>query len=162
MGDRSHQLQIRVTQAQKEAIRAAAARAGVGMSEWVLARALPEPAVRLTALVRRADQEDAHGAWAEIIDLLQTLRSVDFAAAVADFDPVGASPFTANYLAALVEETAARLGENPPAWTAKVAPLPRPWFGTELRRLREHLLLHAPVAFRRRNLFIDAQVGDRV
>ena len=162
MSGRGHQLQIRVTEAEKEAIRAAAARAGMGMSEWVLARALPEPAARLESLANRADVDDSHGVWAEIIDLIQERTSVDFKTAVGDVDPARLTPFTANYLAALVEATAARLGQIPPRWTAAVAPLPAPWFGTDLRRLREHLLLHAPVAFRRRNLFIDAAVGDRV
>ncbi len=162
MSGRGHQLQIRVTEAQKEAIRAAAARSGVGMSEWVLARALPEPAARLRSLAHRADEGGADAAWAEIIDLLQKRTGVDFEVTVRDVDSSVLSPFTANYLAALVESTAARLGETPPAWTATVAPLATPWFGTELRRLREHLLLHAPVAFRRRNLFVDAGVGDRV
>ena len=162
MNSRGHQLQIRVTEAEKEAIRAAAARAGMGMSEWVLARALPEPAARLESLAHRADVDNSHGVWAEIIDLIQERTGVDFKTAVGDVDPAGLTPFTANYLAALVEATAARLGQIPPPWTSAVAPLPAPWFGTDLRRLREHLLLHAPVAFRRRNIFIDAQVGDRV
>lgn len=162
MSGRSHQLQIRVSETQKEAIRAAARRAGVGMSEWVLARLFPEPAERLTALARRADAGGSHAAWAEIIELLQRRTRVDFQVAVGDVEITGLSPFTANYLAALVEETADRVGEHPPSWTARVAPLATPWFGTELRRLREHLLLNAPVAFRRRNLFVDAGVGDRV
>lgn len=162
MSSRNHQLQIRVSESQKEAIRTAARRAGVGMSEWVLARLFPEPAERLTALARRADADGSPAAWAEIIELLQRRTRVDFQAAVRDLQVEGLSRFTANYLAALVEETADRLGELPPPWTARVAPLPSPWFGTELRRVREHLLLSAPVAFRRRNLFVDAGVGDRV
>jgi len=162
MSSRGHQLQIRVSEAQKEAIRAAAQRAGVGMSEWVLSRLFPEPAARLTSLALRADRDGGHAAWAEIIELLQKRTAVDFQMAVRDIEVATLSSFTANYLAALVETTAARLGEAPPPWTARVAPLPTPWFGTELRRLREHLLVHAPVAFRRRNIFIDAEVGDRV
>ncbi len=162
MRNRGQQLQIRVSKAQKEAIRGAADKAGMGMSEWILARALPEPTARLESLAHEADQSASHGAWAEIIELLQERRGVDFATAVEHLDPTGLSPFTANYLAALVEATAARLGEAAPPWTAAVAPLTTPWFGTELRRLREYLLVHAPVAFRRRNLFIDAAVGDRV
>lgn len=132
------------------------------MSEWVLGRLFPEPAARLTSLARRADTDGGHAAWAEIIELLQNRTAVDFQAAVRDIEVAGLSTFTANYLAALVETTATRLGEAPPAWTARVAPLEAPWFGTELRRLREYLLVRAPVAFRRRNLFIDAAVGDRV
>ena len=162
MSSRGHQLQIRVSKAQKEAIRAAAQRAGVGMSEWVLSRLFPEPAARLISLARRADVDGTHAAWAEIVELLQKRTAVDFQAAVHGIEVAGLSPFTANYLAALVEATASRLSEAPPAWTTRVAPIPTPWFGTDLRRLREHLLVHAPVVFRRRNLFVDAAVGDRV
>jgi uncharacterized protein (DUF1778 family) len=162
MGSRDNQLQIRVSAAQKEAIRAAAARAGVGMSEWVLSRALPAPAAQLMSLARRADDGDSHAPWAEIIEVLQRLTGVDFQTTVSGLGTAGLSPFTANYLAALVEMTAAQVGRPAPAWTRSVAPLPTPWFGTRLRGLREHLLVHAPIPFRRRNIFVDAGVGDRV
>jgi hypothetical protein len=162
MGNRSQQLQIRVTEAQKRAIRTAAERAGVGMSEWVLARALPAPATRLGALIGEVDGAESHAAWAEIIELLQGLGGVEFDRVLEGLDVDGLSARAANYLAALVEMKAAQIDRPPPRWTAGVVPLAMPWFGTELRRLREHLLVHAPVAFRRRNLFIDAAVGDRV
>ncbi len=162
MVSRSQHLQVRVTPEQKASIRAAAKRAGMGMSEWVLARALPEPAARLRSLVRDVGGERSHAAWAEIIELLQSLVGVDIGAAVQELDVDELSPRDANYLAALVEMACARLGRGPPRWAAAVAPLSAPWFGTDLRRLREHLLTHAPVAFRRRNIFIDAAVGDRV
>ncbi len=162
MSSRNHHLQIRVSESEKAAIRAEARRAGVGMSEWVLNRLFPEPAARLTSLARRADRGGSHAAWAEIIELLQKTTGIDYQMAVGDIEVTDLSPFTANYLAALVETTAARLGEIPPQWTTRVAPLPTPWFGTELPRLREYLLQNAPVAFRRRNLFVDAAVGDRV
>ncbi len=161
MATRTHQLQLRVTEAEKRAIRTASERAGMGMSEWILARALPEPRRRLAALMGHVTGGSSQAAWAEIIELLQGLAAIDFPLAVdgleVDFLPLRER----NYVAALVEMTAARLGCPPPAWAARVPPLPHPWFGTRLRRLREHLLVSAPVAFRRRNLFIDAAVGDR-
>jgi hypothetical protein len=40
--------------------------------------------------------------------------------------------------------------------------LPQPVFGSELKALRLHLLTNSPPAFRRRNIFIDATLGDRV
>ncbi len=132
------------------------------MSEWLLARALPEPATRLGRLVRSVGDGHSHAAWAEIIETLQGLTGVDFELAVQGLDVGALSERDANYLAALVEMAAARVGRRPPGWTRSVAPLPTPWFGTRLRRLREHLLVHAPVVFRRRNIFIDSAVGDRV
>ncbi|MCK6529777.1 hypothetical protein L6R50_20210 [Myxococcota bacterium] len=163
MGERrDQQLQIRVTGAEKAALRAASARAGMGMSEWVLARLLPPPATRLISIIRRLQGEDSPAAWAEAIDVLQRLGRLEFRATVDLVDPAGLSPLAANYLAALVEMRADQLGCTPPPWTARIDPLDRPHFGTDLRRLREHLLFHAPVAFRRRNIFVDASVGDRV
>jgi hypothetical protein len=43
-----------------------------------------------------------------------------------------------------------------------VEPLERPWFAVPFASLRPHLLSAAPIAFKRRNLFVDATVGDRV
>jgi len=45
---------------------------------------------------------------------------------------------------------------------ADLAALEVPVFATDLASLRAHLLRASPVAYRRRNLFVDAAVGDRV
>ena len=63
-------------------------------------------------------------------------------------------------LSAMIE--AAQKQVAPPAWTAKIAPLEKPAFGSTLRSLRHYLLVYSPPAFSRRNLFIDASVGGRV
>jgi hypothetical protein len=70
--------------------------------------------------------------------------------------------FEAAYVAAMVEHAASRKRVPSPAWTADSAALQRPWFATQLRSLRLHLLTHSPLPFRRRNLFIDSSLGDRV
>ena len=62
----------------------------------------------------------------------------------------------------MVELASQQKGVTPPAWTSEVEPLPEPWFATDLPGLRLHLLRSAPVAFKRRNLFVDASIGDRV
>ena len=62
----------------------------------------------------------------------------------------------------MIEHAAARMRVSAPPWTRDVLPLQAPWFATEMKKLRAHLLQVAPVAFRRRNLFVDATVGDRV
>jgi hypothetical protein len=51
---------------------------------------------------------------------------------------------------------------KPPSWTRDVAPLDQPVFGSSLESLRLHLLMNSPPAFVERNIFIDANVGDRV
>jgi hypothetical protein len=43
-----------------------------------------------------------------------------------------------------------------------VKPLERPWFASSLKSLRLHLLTASPPPFRRRNLFVDSTIGDRV
>jgi hypothetical protein len=50
----------------------------------------------------------------------------------------------------------------PPDWTLAVQPLSEPAFGSPLQSLRLHLLVAAPPAFKRRNIFVDSSVGDRV
>jgi hypothetical protein len=62
----------------------------------------------------------------------------------------------------MVEAVCAKRGIPLPTWTRKIGPLEAPQFGSKLQALRLHLLTHSPAAFRRRNIFIDASVGDRV
>jgi hypothetical protein len=71
-------------------------------------------------------------------------------------------PYLANYVAAMVEQAAHLRGVRPPLWTSEVAPLVQPVFATPWMALRPHLLLESPVPFRRRNIFIDSTIGDRV
>ncbi len=68
----------------------------------------------------------------------------------------------ANYVATMVETAAHGKNVLPPGWTGAVRSLKEPVFVTPLAGLRLHLLLHSPPAFRRRNIFIDAGIGDRV
>ena len=90
------------------------------------------------------------------------LAAGELAAAVAPAPPGSLSPSRDNYVAAMVEYACGRGGIPPPAWTRAIPPLARPEFGSSLESLRLHLLRSAPPPFRRRNLFIDASVGDRV
>jgi hypothetical protein len=77
--------------------------------------------------------------------------------------PQLADPFLSNYVAAMVEQAAYRSGNvQPPSWTSSITPLSQPFFATPWMSLRAHLLLHSPIPFRRRNIFIDATLGDRV
>jgi uncharacterized protein (DUF1778 family) len=157
------QLQIRVSAAEKKAIRQAAARAGMDTSSFVRARLLPpaREAFQRLAVALAEQPEDRSFLLAEINDLLSPLGPAGLRDAIADPPPL-LEPFLANYLAAMVETAAHRAGIAPPSWTSDVAPLTEPVFGTLLPGLRLHLLLRAPPAFRRRNIFIDASVGDRL
>ena len=71
-------------------------------------------------------------------------------------------PYRLNYVTAIVEVAAHRAGVVPPLWTASVPPLAEPVFADPWLKLRAHLLTASPPPFRRRNIFIDSTVGDRV
>jgi hypothetical protein len=98
---------------------------------------------------------------AELHDLLESFAWADFEGAVEVLPRGQLDALCANQLAAMVETRAARLGVFPPQWTYDIEPLREPWFPTTLRALRLHLLCNSPPAFRRRNLFVDATLGDR-
>jgi hypothetical protein len=157
------QLQIRVSDAEKAAIRSAAARAGMDMSSYVLSRVLSQPARefqdRLRALAGPADPSFG---IAELDSLLSRLTAAELRDAVSAPPEVALSPFLANYVAAMVESACARHALALPPWTRKIPPLAEPAFGSCLESLRLYLLTHSPAAFRSRNIFIDSGFGERV
>ena len=120
--------------------------------------------IRFQCLVRRLARPEAQRrfVFADIHDLLAKLRPDEFSEVVRHGPDVALSPFRANYLCGMVEYAAGLKGVRPPSWTADVAPLKEPWFGTDLKSLRLHLLTNSPAPFRRRNIFIDSSVGTRV
>lgn len=160
---KTEQLQIRVTPAQKAALRRGARRAGQSLSAYVLSRALSEASKRFGELVRALRDDDHYRyALAELNDLLTELAPGELVEAVADADIGDLSPLLQNYVAAMVEQVAGQKGVAPPPWVRDVAPLEEPYFAVPFPRLRAYLLRVAPVAFKRRNLFVDAAIGDRV
>lgn len=163
MGAKTQFLQVRVTAEQKETLRRLAREAGLDVSSFVLARALPAAKIRFRELVEALRRgRDRRFLFAELNDLLDSLTASAFVDAVAEADLRTHDALTANYVAAMVEHVAARHRVDPPAWTRTVETLELPYFAAELHSLRPWLLTASPVAFKRRNLFIDATVGDRV
>lgn len=133
------------------------------MSIYVLTRALPASRSEVTEVIGRLTSEEGQRfALAELNDLLAALTADAFADAVGDVDLRGLSPFLQNYVAAMVEQAAHLKAVPPPAWTRDIEPLELPYFAVPFERLRPHLLRSSPVAFKRRNLFVDATIGDRV
>ena len=159
---RTAQLQIRVTPAEKTALARAARRAGLGVSAYVLGKALPAQAAqweaRLNELARSGGDRIA---LAGLSAWLGGLGAGELAAAVA-MRPPALSEFHANYVAAMIEQLCDAAGIDAPSWTRDVEPLKHPVFGTELASLRLHLLANSPAPFRRRNLFIDTAAGGHV
>lgn len=160
---RSAQLQIRVTPREKARLKRLARAAGLDLSAYVLSRALPPESERLADLVEALRRQgDRRFALAEFDEVLSGLSAADFPLAVESLDLTRLDSLTQNQVAAMVEQAAAQRKVSAPAWTRDVPPLDRPWFATELKGLRFHLLRASPVAFRRRNLFVDAGIGSRV
>lgn len=163
MARKSEQLQIRLTPGEKAALKRRARTAGQDVSTYVLSQALPPNQLRFEALVARlAEGVDSGFVLAELNDLLSPMGAAELRDTVAHADVRRLSPFLQNYVAAMVEHASWLKRVRPPAWAAEVRPLDDPWFASTLWSLRLHLLSASPVAFKRRNLFVDASVGDRV
>jgi uncharacterized protein (DUF1778 family) len=160
---RSEQLQIRLTPAEKAALKRRARAAGQDVSAYVLARALQAAADRLATIVGALrDDANRRFALAALNDSLSSLAPIEFADAVATIDVRALSPVLQNYVGAMVEHAAHSKDVAAPEWTAAVIPLGEPFFATQLESLRLHLLRVAPVAFRRRNIFADSTLGARI
>jgi uncharacterized protein (DUF1778 family) len=157
------QLQIRVSEAEKSAVQRAAKRAGMGMSEFVLSRILSVPADRFQESTAACAAEDSPSyALAELNSLLSAFTRSEMRDATSIQPAATLTPFVANYVAAMIEYACNRYSIPSPAWTRSILPLEKPYFGSALQSLRLHLLVHSPAPFRRRNIFIDSTLGDRI
>ena len=175
MQAKTHHVQIRVTAREKAALKRFASRSGLDVSSYILGRALPSQRLRFEEILQAlgdaadprgtADRPDAthrRFALAELNDFLTALAPGEFADAVADADVRSLDPLIANYTAALVEQAADRNRVAPPSWVRTIPLLDEPYFAGGLRSLRPHLLRETPVPFKRRNIFVDSGLGDRV
>jgi len=160
---KTQQLQIRVTPEQKSALARLARRAGQDVSSFVLSRALPSAALRFGEILSALGEAHRQRfALAELNELLAELAPRQLAEVTGRADLRGLSAYLQNYVAAMVELAAHRKRVAPPAWVREIPPLEEPHFAAPLEGLRLYLLRASPVPFKRRNLFIDSSVGDRV
>jgi len=160
---KTEQLQIRVSQAQKLAIKKQAQRARMTVSEWILSKALPSVQVTFQGLLADLAASDKPSfVFAELLELLGPMSADEFELAVSEPPSVRLDSYWANYVAATVEHAAAMKRAKAPGWTRDVPPLDEPVFGSSLESLKLHLLVNSPPAFIQRNIFIDSSVGDRV
>jgi uncharacterized protein (DUF1778 family) len=163
MSGRTQQLQIRVTPREKSALKRRARAAGQDLSAYVLALALPAVTTALGDILDALREGiDRRFALAELNDALASLAPFELEAAAGPIDVRALDPLWQNYVAAMVEQAARAKGVHAPIWTRDVIPLDTPHFATTLRTLRPYLLRVSPVAFKRRNIFVDASVGARV
>jgi hypothetical protein len=160
---KDEQLQIRVSGVEKELIRKHARERGMDISSYVLSKALPEESGELRELVYQASVSIQYPAvLAEINDYLTSLRKGRMKKILPYISLDHLDEFLSNYIAAMIEYACIRKDIAPPEWTRKIPPLRRPWFASNLKSLRLHLLLNSPPPFKARNIFIDSSIGDRV
>lgn len=136
--------------------------AGMDMSSWILDRVLPPESARFQELARSLVEPESRAfALAELEDFLRPFPSGTFARATSEPPKAPIDPVTLNHLAAAIESGSAKRGVASPTWTHRI-PFPAdPVFGTTLNSARLYLLTHAPVAFRRRNVFVDSSIDER-
>ena len=161
---KTNQLQIRVDADQKERIRQRAQNAGMDVSKWVLRQLLPLAGERFQTLCTELAEKPSLRAYtlAELHDFFTRLEPREFSRALQYPPAAQLAPFEANYLAAMIEYAAAAGNVPVPEWVKNIERLETPWFASSLQGLRLYLLTQSPPAFRRRNLFIDSSVGERV
>jgi hypothetical protein len=157
MPARSSQLQIRITNEQKAALKRLARSAGMTVSAYVLTQALPGAGREVDRIL--AELPGAGDGQRSLLADLETLvlgcSPEDFGEALADVALEGFPPTLANQVAAMVEDAAHLKGVDPPPWVDEVPPLDRPRFGWPLSSLRPHQLRVTPVPYKRRQIFFD-------
>ena len=133
------------------------------MSSFILDRVLPKTSEQFQKLVAAlATREHRSFALAELADFLRALPRAGFERAIATAPRARLSPDVLNHLAGAIELAAHHRGVKAPEWTSQVPVPASPMFGSTLGSVRLHLLTQAPVALRRRNLFLDASFDQRV
>lgn len=162
---KSSQLQIRVSEEEKKIIRNEARKSGKDISSWVLGQVIPQKHVEFQKLLKElgsSTKGEESYCLANLNDWLTTLTPGEFLRAVQQPPQDIIPPFLLNYITAMIEQAAVIKDVNIPSWANEIAPLAEPYFSSSLSSLRIYLLLNSPVAFKRRNIFIDSSIGDRV
>ena len=162
MGNKTAQLQIRVSDTEKALIKEYATANGMSVSSWVIGQLLDRKRVQFGALVSGFDQQETSHLLAELHDLLAHVSITEFERMVEQPPKLPPSSYLRNYIAAMIECAALRLNAVSPSWVKRVQPLEKPIFGTGLVSLRLYLLTNTPLPFRRRNIFVDSTIGDRI
>ena len=162
---KTEQLQIRVSPEVKLAIRKRAQAANMEMSEWILDVLFPKATrefQHLVADVAKQKPPKRFYAFAALNDFLHGLEPETLAQAIADRIEIKLDAFAFNYIAAMVELACHQKKIPPPVWVEEAEGLSKPYFGSTMLSLRFYLLINAPVPFKKRNIFIDSSIGDRL
>lgn len=160
MHAKTSQLQIRVSPAEKAALKRLADGAGVSISAFVLERALPRTHEGISARIRQlAGGKKLINALSDLMLHISSLSRDEFEGGVAAAELAALTPLQLNCAAAAVEHESWSRGLAPPTWTGTIPPLERPYFAWGLRSLRPRLLRVTPAAFKRRSVYVPSP-GD--
>lgn len=162
---KTSQLQIRVSDIQKKSIQAAASKANMDMSTWVLSRLFSSAQsqfIQKVETLSHASISDRKYAFADMNDFLSSLTADELTQAIMEPWPCKLNSISANYLCAMIEQVAHQKQLSTPKWVSEVLPLEEPYFATDLVTLKPYLMRVSPLPFRSRNIFIDSSIGSRV
>ena len=119
----------------------------------------PYRALTIAALGNLLTDRDENGRWRLIAEFLEEYRwePADEQAALRHDEPAPTGDEHWDvFLAALAEHLASRAGQGAPAW-AESRTLRRFWFPFNTRAARVDAIVHAPIAFRRRGVYVAPQ-----
>ncbi|MCZ6803556.1 MAG: hypothetical protein O7D86_06420 [Proteobacteria bacterium] len=160
---KNEQLQIRLSAVEKSAIKHCARLAGMDMSSWVLCKLFPSGQKYFHEILAKFGvSQDRKRVFAELHDFLNKLDKDEFKITLQSPPVTDLGNYLNNYVAAMIEYAAYQKRAPVPAWVKAILPLQKPVFGSDLKSLRLYLLNHSPPAFRRRNIFIDSSIGQRI
>lgn len=156
-------LQIRLTPMEKRVVAQMAKKAGMEMSSWVKRCIFSTQKQQYLGIIEMvADPKNKKEALASLNDFLSAISKEHFADAVLPLPKEMAGTFIGNYIASMVELAAHQKNIESPPWIHSFQGLPDPHFSSDLPSLRLHLLKVSPIPFKKRNIFIDSSLGDRV
>ena len=160
---KNENIQIRVSSSQKEKLKKIAKLQKMSLSEYILSISLTEitPLEIIDLYASMAKEDDKSFHLARINELLMKCPKHMWEKLVS-FYPKNLDEKAIAYVAGLIEQAAFIRSLSKPSWSTKIEALEEPLFASHLEKLRLYLLIKSPIPFRKRNIFIDSSVGDRV
>jgi hypothetical protein len=166
-------IQIRISKNDKMRLVSLARVSRMTLTAWIESRILPTSLLdewmdlyQETAPDRES-KRDITAQLARLNDLLMKLHEADFRQAIAVAPRFKESADMENkllfrYISAMIDQACKMRGIEPPSWMDDRPVIEPPFFSSNLSSLRLYLLLAAPVAFRKKSIFVDTTLGGRV
>lgn len=157
-------LQIRLSKHEKELIVKAAGANGVNISKWIMQRIMIDKRSQFQSICLKMSKDITNKSFylSDLNDYLTNLSANEFLIALDTRPNVKLSISDWNIIVAMIDYAAYKKRAKSPDWLNDVEPLQHPLFATELTTVRQYLLITSPIAFRRRNIFVDTSIGGMV